>query len=49
MKTRIIYSEELDSYSVQINLPHMGWVTVQSYLSKEKAEQVDNWVKGECK
>ncbi len=44
-RTRIIYCTELDCYAVQINLSHMGWVTVQGYLSKEKAEQVESWLK----
>lgn len=45
METRILCHEAIDCYSVQLKLPAMGWVTVQGFLSKEKAEEVENWLK----
>lgn len=44
METRILYHKAIDCYSVQLKLPAMGWVTVESFLSKEKAEQVASWL-----
>ena len=45
-ETRILYHESIDMYSVQIKLAAMGWVTVQGFLSKEKAKQVESWLNG---